>query len=915
MEGLRGIGWKSVKTRIRGVEVRTLLMFAMVTLAVSAAGQEALRLPFAEKLSAGKLGEGWRIVAPGASSAKVIDGPWLTFHSPDGGYAHVERPAGSDNITVTATLISLSSMYVVWGPDEWCGVGKISPTPFARFATTVKTGGKWTQEGHTATMAHQPQQVRIELGNDVVRFSYSRDGETWRLLRVAERPNGFSGAPTLVAFGANYSADQQPFGSAYPEPARGRAVPRGSVRDISVVATPEKKLRITAAERRSLSAPRIDPVTRAHSGGKEPTFQSVSPHYPPFLYPREVVGVPEHPLDIGVDYHGRIDNSPWAPPLAWLLIGDEAHPLGGEGVKFERKLLDGYLPVVTLSTSRKGVRYEMTVFGWSEGLSPEKDLYACARLTCAAGSKAALPTKLQLAYGDGSKPIPISLRAQGARASAFFKFKHPEPAGATDIERAEFDALFSDVAEGWRKRLAPAELFSVPDERVQNAYRAWLAYSMLNADRIDGRTEVHDGAGFYDIMFGNSVSLYAMAVDMYGLHDYAERILDAQLHFQRSDGLYVQECGLPDHGALLIALAEHYRITGNRPWLERVAPAMTRACEWLMRQRSEAPADGLTRGLIKFRPYNDYPEPVFNYTGNANACEGLRLAAEVLAALGSPDAPRFAAQAVRFRSDILDSMKKATLERDGMKILPIEPDTHRLLKLSDYQGGAYYGLQCSMLLDTGFLSALDPPARMVVESLERRGGLIAGICDFMEGIDHAYTYGYLMTQMKRGDVQKVLLGFWGFLAFGMTRDTYSPVEVHMIATGENHLTLPHTYSCTQQLRLLRNMLVREEGDRLCLLDAVPEAWLAPGKVISADAAPTRFGPVSFKVSSQAKGTVRIRVSPPERLPAGKVSVRLRVPGYTAIASVEGGRGAATYYGNVLTLDKPQTDSDLIVRMR
>ena len=53
----------------------------------------------------------------------------------------------------------------------------------------------------------------------------------------------------------------------------------------------------------------------------------------------------------------------------------------------------------------------------------------------------------------------------------------------------------------------------------------------------------------------------------------------------------------------------------------------------------------------------------------------------------------------------------------------------------------------------------------------------------------------------------------------MTRDTYSPVEVTMIKTGENHYTLPHLYSCTDQLRLLRNMLVREEGNAL---------WIAQG---------------------------------------------------------------------------------------
>ena len=49
---------------------------------------------------------------------------------------------------------------------------------------------------------------------------------------------------------------------------------------------------------------------------------------------------------------------------------------------------------------------------------------------------------------------------------------------------------------------------------------------------------------------------------------------------------------------------------------------------------------------------------------------------------------------------------------------------------------------------------------------------MAGVCEFMEGIDHAYSYGYLMTQMQRDDMKKVLLGFWSMLAFSSTRETF-----------------------------------------------------------------------------------------------------------------------------------------------
>ena len=61
----------------------------------------------------------------------------------------------------------------------------------------------------------------------------------------------------------------------------------------------------------------------------------------------------------------------------------------------------------------------------------------------------------------------------------------------------------------------------------------------------------------------------------------------------------------------------------------------------------------------------------------------------------------------------------------------------------------------------------------------------------------------------------------------------------MIQTGENDYTLPHLYSCTEQLRLLRNLLVREDGDILRLAQGIPRAWLEPGKHVAVTACPHR----------------------------------------------------------------------------
>ena len=119
------------------------------------------------------------------------------------------------------------------------------------------------------------------------------------------------------------------------------------------------------------------------------------------------------------------------------------------------------------------------------------------------------------AHGGTALPRQIAFTAPGSKRKTWdlanqeqsnarfcLRFKYPEPRTAEKIAPDEFQAKADEVAERWEKRLAPAKRFEVPETRVMEAYRAWLTYSMLNADSINGYIEPHDGAGFYEEMFG-----------------------------------------------------------------------------------------------------------------------------------------------------------------------------------------------------------------------------------------------------------------------------------------------------------------------------------------------------------------------------------------------------------------------------
>jgi hypothetical protein len=196
---------------------------------------------------------------------------------------------------------------------------------------------------------------------------------------------------------------------------------------------------------------------------------------------------------------------------------------------------------------------------------------------------------------------------------------------------------------------------------------------------------------------------------------------------------------------------------------------------------------------------------------------------------------------------------------------------------------------------------------MVRRFIEARGGLRLGMAEFAGGVDHAYTYGYWLDSLKLDRVGPVILGFYGSLAYGMSRGTYSGVEVTRMFGGENEPTLPHLYSCTQQLRLLRMMLLREDGDALWVAQAAPRSWLAEGKSIEIRDAPTSFGPVSLRIESHTEqGKILVDWKSPARRTPKTVFLRLRHPAGLPITGAKiDGRPVTGFSGDTLRLESPR----------
>ncbi|HTQ08641.1 MAG TPA: hypothetical protein VMI31_01080 [Fimbriimonadaceae bacterium] len=838
-------------------------------------------------------------------------------------YANISRKIGADDVTAQCRIKPApaeswaTSIFLYWDAGDWCQLG-IKSIDGGRYYMTQMTNGVYTEYNLGMTPFDAWHYVRIELGRDVLRFYSSDNASKWKLESFTERPPSFDGPPTALVLGKGFGGED-----GYPKPMLANdysdkgEMGTSLIDDVLVTPTPSAKLKATASEHARWAYALEDHLGKemlARPGG--PTFAAIAKRLPGIERPREVVGVPEHPYDIGVGWDGTIQLKDWLGdekmPAAFFEVGDPAVRVGSPECPVTKRLVPGGIPVVVMSFDHAGVHFVARVFGWSPGMSPDMPLSAYVAVAATTQSASPTPFKLRLNMSpapDGYQPLewsgeiekgrPMRCSARSDRSAKW--------SGFTEVTADEAAARMGEYEEAWEKRLDTGMQIETPETRVNDSYHAWMAYNLLNVDKKGPIYEIHDGSGFYEEIYAYSAFLFCNALDMYGHPKEAEKYIDSLLTFQQPKGLLTINYGLPDMGTMLFTMSQHHRFTGDDAWLKRVAPRMIKACDWLIAERRIAckqPKNSVTYGLIKFKPYCDYPGAAFDYYSDAYCVVGMEAAARELRSIGlAKDAARIAKEAETYRRDVLASMDRAKIERDGLAILPMEPDTHRLLKRSQYRGGEYYGLVAPCLLETEFLTPEDRRTLWVTDFMEQRGGFVCGMSQFADGVDHAYTYGYWLTCLRQGRPDRAVLGLYGSMAGAISRDTFAGVEVMHVYSGIPEGTLPHTYSGTQQLRLLRMMLLREEGNDLQIGQAIPRGWMADGKALRLRHAPTLFGPVDVSYRSNARsGMIEAVITPAFREKPATIHLWFRHPDGKPIKSVTvNGRLYPSFSGEAVIL--------------
>jgi hypothetical protein len=330
------------------------------------------------------------------------------------------------------------------------------------------------------------------------------------------------------------------------------------------------------------------------------------------------------------------------------------------------------------------------------------------------------------------------------------------------------------------------------------------------------------------------------AFDLVGLHRVAGDDLGFFLDWQTPDGLFISRDGqLDGFGQALWALGEHFRRTDNGAFAARVYPAVRRAMGWFIAARAADPLHLLPPG----NPGDN--EFIAGHLAGDNfwAIAGIEQAVELARRLRqSGDFARWSAELAAYRG-VVQAQARAAAARSGGYIPPA----------FDVPGGQDWGNYWAAYPGNPF-AATDP---LVTATLNHARA------EFAEGIgtygDPHMLHGVIgfrawQTMLRRGEQGNVVRGLYDSLAH--TTSTNAVFETGVLPFGDRTVdlsTVPHGWGAAEYVSLLRNMLVREQGNGVVLLSALSPSWLKPGQTVAVRRGATAFGPITFTLRTRSGG--------------------------------------------------------------
>lgn len=690
--------------------------------------------------------------------------------------------------------------------------------------------------------------------------------------------------------------------------------------------------------------------------GVDPSFENVSPIFPKMKHPPSLAGVKEHMGKYFITWDGSI----LCPPLhVSFRVGSDTTAFGRvHEENITRSLLDGYLPVVTTAYLYDGITFEETVFGYSGEQRTENPQVAFIRMKVGNPSGEKKETKLMVSLREikGTRDLPFEkslLRKgngiqnrdgkiifwsnqdggefgnnsllfrmelqPGETRDYFFSFPHlPVATDQTSILREPlFSEGIEEVRSFWNTILESGMEVQVPEDIVNLAYKTWFINNFILAeeDKSKNYYEVHD-AFYYESVYGYAASMWLNTLTTGGYINEAKKCVDMFVKLQRPTGAFSGKM-IPviphQNGGIIYSICQLYRMTGDGEWFRTVAPYVIKACDWIIDDcaKNKVLVDG--QKTVSYGLLSDYrycadevgkSTDAREFLGNSWCWAGMEQAAIALGELGgeyAAESTRLKNAADEYKADIYASMEKAVIKENDLAFLPmVITNTTPFKTLQESKLSLYYNILSPRLLESEIFNRNDEKITWIPKFLEQRDGLVLGLARWRDrvAIDPHFIAGYGITNLRLNEIDKFLLTFYGLIAYGMSRETFSTQECSDIVNGiniygnqgEKHWAStrqPHLHSSSELIRLVNMMLLKEEKEEIWLTWGTPRKWLEDGKMIGVKKMNTCFGPVDFNIDSHvSEGYIKTNIHASLKKSPSLIRLKLRHPDKKKIRKVE-----------------------------
>jgi len=433
--------------------------------------------------------------------------------------------------------------------------------------------------------------------------------------------------------------------------------------------------------------------------------------------------------------------------------------------------------------------------------------------------------------------------------SLFFKFPQylvePSSESLSKLANADFIDYLNQMVRFWSLAVNQGMTIGLSEPKVVNASRSALVHNIM-CQEYPSENEIKQVVNRfqYNRFWLRDSSFHSRLYTIFGHLDSAEKLLRHFLRYQDESGNFLSQKGqLDGFGQSLWAFGEYIKITRDREFAQEILPSVKKAISWFEKVTKED-----KYGLLPSTFAMDNEWIIGRYTGhNIWALAGLDGAIEVAKIAGDDESKEKWKQ---LRKEFYQNFY-------GLLAQASERNRGRMPPGMDVPGGVDWGNLLEVYPD----NFLPPDHPLVEKTFEhyRKKHYAEGIATYQFSMHHYITERVAKIAVIQGRQEQALSDFYSMLLHtgschqGFEWAIYPWSDRDYCPTtpwGQFCNFPPHGWYAVFYNTLLRNMLIREQGNELHLLSALSPEWTKPGEEIQVNRALTYFGIVSLKAKSE-----------------------------------------------------------------